>query len=257
MAITSRIARPQLAAMFIVGGIDALRRPEPKAKAAQAVTVPLTRRLPWLPDDPELFVRVNGAVQVGAGVLLAAGRFRRLAALALIASIVPTTYAGHRFWEEEDETARAQQRTHFLKNLGLTGGLILAAFDTEGEPSLGWRAPHRAARLGAAMAVGRTPRAGSSTPAGAATEGVATLIRHAQDTAGEMERHLADGATRASRRAKRAAVRAARRADRTGHLLAENVAGAGQRAAESVSHGAQSGVRALKRQGDVDGGDQD
>jgi hypothetical protein len=29
---------------------------------------------------------------------------------------------------------------HFLKNLGLLGGLLLAAADTEGRPSIGWRA---------------------------------------------------------------------------------------------------------------------
>ena len=68
-----------------------------------------------------------------------------LAALALIGSIVPTTYAGHRFWEETDEATRAEQRMHFFKNLGLLGGLLLAAMDTEGKPSLGWRAKRRIA----------------------------------------------------------------------------------------------------------------
>ena len=48
-----------------------------------------------------MLVRVNGAVQVGAGVFLAIGKFRRPAAFALIGSIIPTTYAGHRFWEED------------------------------------------------------------------------------------------------------------------------------------------------------------
>ena len=60
-------------------------------------------------------------VQVGAGGLLALGKFRRLASWALVASVIPTTYAGHRFWEEVDEETRAQQRVHFLKNLGLLG----------------------------------------------------------------------------------------------------------------------------------------
>jgi hypothetical protein len=70
-------------------------------------------------------VKVNGAVQVGAGVLLATGKMPRVAALALIGSIVPTTYAGHRFWEETDDVRRKQQWIHFLKNLGLLGGLLL------------------------------------------------------------------------------------------------------------------------------------
>jgi len=38
---------------------------------------------------------------------------------------VPTTLAGHRFWEEEDEAARAQQTVQFLKNAAMMGGLLL------------------------------------------------------------------------------------------------------------------------------------
>jgi hypothetical protein len=94
-------------------------------------------------------------VQIAGGVLLATGKFRRPAALALIGSIVPTTYAGHRFWEELDPATRAQQKMHFLKNVGLLGGLILAAFDTEGEPSLAWRAKRQARQLESTVAVGR------------------------------------------------------------------------------------------------------
>jgi hypothetical protein len=58
---------------------------------------------------------------------------------------VPTTLAGHRYWEIEDPELRAQQRIHFLKNLTMLGGLLLAAADTSGRPSLTWRRT-RAAR---------------------------------------------------------------------------------------------------------------
>jgi uncharacterized membrane protein YphA (DoxX/SURF4 family) len=128
-----------LASMFIAGGIDAVQHPDSKVKRAEPVAMPLAERLP-LPDDPAELVRINGAVQAGAGVLLAAGKLPRLAALALIGSLIPTTAAGHRFWEETDDQARAQQRTHFLKNMAMLGGLILAATDTDGRPSLSWRA---------------------------------------------------------------------------------------------------------------------
>ena len=128
-----------------------MRNPTGKAKKAEAVTGPLSERVGAIPSDPEMLVRVNGAVQIGAGVLLATGRFRRLASLALIGSIIPTTIAGHRFWEEADPVTRSQQKIQFLKNLGLLGGLILAAVDTEGEPSLGWRAKRRRQQLETAM----------------------------------------------------------------------------------------------------------
>jgi uncharacterized membrane protein YphA (DoxX/SURF4 family) len=152
MAVSRRIARPLLASVFVVGGIDALRNPDTKAERADAVVGPLSERLG---TDPEVLVRANGAIQVGAGVLLATGKFRRVASLALIGSIIPTTLGGHRFWDETDPAARSQQKMQFFKNLGLLGGLILAAFDTEGEPSLGWRAKRRAHQLETAIALGR------------------------------------------------------------------------------------------------------
>ena len=102
MALSRRIARPLLASIFVVGGWDALVHPAGKAKKAEAVSEPLSESVGVDRVDAETLVRINGAVQVGAGVLLAVGKFRRLAALALIGSIIPTTYAGHRFWEESD-----------------------------------------------------------------------------------------------------------------------------------------------------------
>ena len=55
---------------------------------------------------PSSWCRINGAVQVAAGLMLATGRFPRLSSALLAGSLVPTTLAGHRFWEEEDETRR-------------------------------------------------------------------------------------------------------------------------------------------------------
>lgn len=91
--------------------------------------------------EDETYVRINGAVQVGAGLLLAIGRAPRLASAALAASVIPTTLAGHRFWEHEGAERRAQQ-IQFLKNASLLGGLILAAVDTEGRPGMAWRVRH-------------------------------------------------------------------------------------------------------------------
>lgn len=139
MTISNRIANPLLSGIFIRGGIDAIRNPESKVKDAERVTRPLSQTFAVLPDDPATLVRLNGGLQVAAGILLSVGKFRRLAALALIGSIVPTTIAGHAFWSEVDEEKRAQQQTHFFKNLGLLGGLILAVADTEGAPSTTWK----------------------------------------------------------------------------------------------------------------------
>ena len=146
MTIIRRVARPMLAAVFVSSGIDTLKHPEKRVENAGPVTDKLGSSLP-LPDDTEQLVKVNAGVQVGAGILLGLGRFPRLAAAALAGSLVPTTAAGHRFWDEEDPATRAQQRLHFLKNVGLLGGLLLAAVDTAGAPSLGWRARRAARRV--------------------------------------------------------------------------------------------------------------
>lgn len=145
VSLSRRLARPMLAAIFVSSGIDVLRRPGPRAKVAAPVATKLAEPLP-LPSDPEQLVKINAAVQVVAGSLLALGRFPRLAAAALGASLVPTTFGGHRFWEHDDPGQRSQQQIHFLKNTGLLGGLILAMVDTEGAPSLPWRARQAARR---------------------------------------------------------------------------------------------------------------
>ena len=80
--------------------------------------------------------KVDAAAQVAGGSLLALGRFPRVAALVLAGSIVPTTLAGHRFWEEADSAKKQGQLLHFLKNASMLGGLLLAAVDTAGKESL-------------------------------------------------------------------------------------------------------------------------
>lgn len=139
MTVVRRVARPMLASIFIVGGLDALRHPSSKVPAAKPFIDKVAEPL-RLPNDPELLVRANGGAMVGGGLLLALGKLPRLASAVLIGTVVPTSIAGHPFWREQDADKRKQQRTHFLKNLGLLGGLLLAAVDTEGKPGLAYRA---------------------------------------------------------------------------------------------------------------------
>jgi len=127
--IVRTIAQPMLAAVFIAGGMDVLKNPEPRAKLAKPVVDWVASTVSMAPRDPVAAVKLNAMVQLGAGGMLAAGILPRLAALALATSVVPTTVAGHRFWEIEDPVQRARQRTQFLKNTAILGGLLLAALD--------------------------------------------------------------------------------------------------------------------------------
>ena len=121
-----RIVDVLLAGIFIDSGADVLRHPEPRAETA-ATTLEVVSRFPVLPDDPIALVRLNAAAQLVAGAALAAGFFDRVAALALAASLVPTTVGGHAFWREDDPVRRSAQRTQLAKNLAILGGLIAVA----------------------------------------------------------------------------------------------------------------------------------
>lgn len=152
--LVRRIARPLLAAPFIYGGISTLRKPQDRVPGAAPVVEKIAetadKQLPvQVPRDVQQWVQADAAVKVAAGSLFALNKLPRLTALVLSASIVPTTLAGHRFWEHEDPTERFGQISNFLKNTGLLGGLLLAAVDTEGKPSVGYRA-RRSAKAAAA-----------------------------------------------------------------------------------------------------------
>ncbi len=150
MTATRLLARPLMASMFVYGGVNALKNAEShavKAKpVADQVRTALGRVAPQLklPDDTVTLVRANAGAQILAAAALATGRAPRTASTVLAASLIPTTAAGHQFWNETDPAARGQQKIHFFKNLSMLGGLMLAAVDTEGRPGLAWRARHGA-----------------------------------------------------------------------------------------------------------------
>jgi putative oxidoreductase len=104
-----------LSAMFISGGWNAFKAPGPRAKRAEDLGIPF----------PVLATRLNGLTMVISGVALAAGVAVRPAAAALATTLIPTTLAGHPFWKEQDPKARTGQRIHFLKNVGMFGGLLV------------------------------------------------------------------------------------------------------------------------------------
>jgi len=139
-------ARALLGALFVSGGVRTLADLDRTVTRAKPVTERLApaleRMSPRVPTDPRSLVKINAAAQVAAGLLLATGRFSRPAAAVLAGSLVPTTLAGHPFWTYADATERRAQQVHFMKNMGLLGGLLLAAADTQGRPGLRWRAAH-------------------------------------------------------------------------------------------------------------------
>jgi len=152
-----------LSSYFVLSGIRAIRRPEEFVPDAEPLTdrlVPAVKRFApdevagFIPEDTALLVRLNGAVQVAGGLALATGKGRRFGAGLLALSLVPTTIARHPFWRAGSSEEKVHERQQFVKNVGLLGGVIIAARDTEGKPGLVWRANE-----GRELAVKRTRKA--------------------------------------------------------------------------------------------------
>lgn len=146
------LARPLLSSIFVAGPLNALKDAEGHAVKAKVVTdrvIPAAQRLGErvgvpVPGDPAVWVRVNAVVQLAAALGLATGRAPRISSAVLAGTLVPTTLAGHRFWDETDPGAKKAQRIQFAKNLSILGGLVIAAGDTDGKPGVAWRARHAA-----------------------------------------------------------------------------------------------------------------
>jgi uncharacterized membrane protein YphA (DoxX/SURF4 family) len=141
--LVRRIARPLLSAAFIGQGIEALTDVKPAAEVVQP-TLDGLQALPSsvadkVPDNAVTVARVNAAVQIGGGLLLATGRVPRVASALLAATVIPGNLGRHMFWAESDPVIKADKRRAFLTDVSLIGGLVLASADTAGKPSLGWR----------------------------------------------------------------------------------------------------------------------
>ncbi len=108
-----------------------MKHPEGRAEVVKEFLDQVRSVVPGLPEDNVTLVKANAAVQVGASVLFALGFGTRLTAWILAATLMPTTYAAHAYWRIEDPKLRSMQKTHFNKNLGILGGLLLAALESK------------------------------------------------------------------------------------------------------------------------------
>ena len=108
------LAEVLLSLIFILGGVSALLHPAPRAAQIARLRFPLA----------QVAVRINALCMIVAGVFLAAGLWPQIAAWVLVALLMPTTIFGHAFWLEPGPK-RQEQLSHFVKNLGIVGGLLL------------------------------------------------------------------------------------------------------------------------------------
>ncbi|MCP9954050.1 DoxX family protein [Actinomadura madurae] len=192
------LARPFVAAPFIMTGLEAVRDPRERAERVGPAVKPVTDRIDWLPKDPEALVRMQGALSLGTGALLLTGRFRRLTTLLLAAQMVPALATEHRFWTEEDPERRAGERSHLLKNAGMFGALLMVATEPRRKP--------RTAEL--RRAARETQIKGGAEAKALRREAAATLREARREAARQVRAARAEGARTAARQSAKATKRA-------------------------------------------------
>jgi uncharacterized membrane protein YphA (DoxX/SURF4 family) len=192
MTLLRATARTLLASYFVASGLKSVRHPELLVEAAEPVTdkvVPLVKRYApaqvaaFVPEDTQTLVRINGAAQLLGGLALATGKGRRLGAVVLAASLIPSTVAKHPFWSRTDPLEKAEDRSHFLKNVSLLGGVLLAARDTEGRPGLVYLA-HKGTESIARDTRRATKRLGRTT--GVTSSALSKNVSSLTDAAGDL-----------------------------------------------------------------------
>lgn len=142
MSIIRSIARPLLAAPFILEGVRTAMRPEREIDVAPAAfaQVDKTLKASSVPAviDARNIVRGAGAIAAGAGLLYATNRAPRLSAGLLLVTTSVGIANRKRVWELRGEE-RMQEIQAILTDAGLLGGVLLAVVDTDGSPSVGYR----------------------------------------------------------------------------------------------------------------------
>jgi putative oxidoreductase len=119
--LTRTAARALVSGIFIYSGYGMIKNAERYAKLA-------SEALPMIPDEPRL-AKAQGATMLVAGSTLALGILPKLSARLLALTMIANTYVGHPFWKATKPEDRRPQLVHFMKNLGLLGGLLYISAD--------------------------------------------------------------------------------------------------------------------------------
>jgi putative oxidoreductase len=77
---------------------------------------------------PEITVVLTGIQILVAGLMIALGIWVDLAALLIVAFLIPTNYWMHPYWKMDDPEQKLFNRTQFWKNVALMGGALILFF---------------------------------------------------------------------------------------------------------------------------------
>jgi putative oxidoreductase len=97
-----------------------------------------TRHLPFIP----LLLGIATVIELGGSLCLITGYQARLAALVMFVYLLAVTVLFHNYWAMRPEVA-GMVETHFRKNLGIMGGLLMLVYSGPGAWALGGSADRR------------------------------------------------------------------------------------------------------------------
>lgn len=111
-------ARLLVAAVFLLNGFGIIDQSIPARELAEhGAPVALVPVIMW-----------SGRVlEIVAGLALVLGIFPQLAAVALVAFLIPATFVSHAFWQSWGTPAFMLQLINFFKNVAICGGLFFLA----------------------------------------------------------------------------------------------------------------------------------
>lgn len=199
MSLLRFVARGLFATYFISEGVKAATKPEELAPDAEryvsAVAPTVQRVLPadiavYVPEKPETWVRIAGIAQVVGGAMYATGLGRRLGAL-LIAKAAVLNLAMAMPDKGAPKSTKQAARPEVLRGAALLGAAVLATQDTEGKPSMAWRAEQAAKQTEKkAAAVSEDVSRSAKKAAAKAEKEARKLGRKARKSARELNRKL-------------------------------------------------------------------
>jgi putative oxidoreductase len=109
------VGRILLAVIFIMSGFGKITGFEGTAGYIASKGFPMA----------QLVTVLTIAIELGGGILLAIGYKARWAGLVLAVFTLLAALIFHNFWAVADAAEKMNQQIHFLKNLAITGGMLM------------------------------------------------------------------------------------------------------------------------------------
>ncbi len=117
MSIVYTLGRVLFGGFFLYNGINHFTHGDALKQYAQYKQVP----------EPDLAVKLSGAVLIAAGASLVLGLKPRLGALGVLGFLGLASPLFHDFWNQQDATQKQNETIHFTKNMALLAAALTFA----------------------------------------------------------------------------------------------------------------------------------